>query len=226
MTRRMVNTVDELMIKYRKYGELLVAAVLLIFFLGLRLFINIFINLTVERWRFVSPAVWPNWVLIMGIILSALLFYNAIKELRSSKEEGDKDKDLPEAGSLEYEAALREEYQPAERKALSIAELEALADARAKIQEEKATASELIRLVSVLVLTFIYLYLIRIMGFITSTFLFSFAYLILLKERRLPVIIVSPILLVVVIWYIFTQVLVVPLPRGIGFFMIISNLFY
>lgn len=229
MSKVITTVIDDLMIKYRRYGELIVAIVLFLFFTGMRVFISSFMDLTVERWRFVSPAVWPGWVLLIGVVLSAFLVYNAYVGLR--KENGEVDEAEAEAETLsvedayEREMALRAKYQK-EGKILSVRELEALAEEQIKATAEKATSKELLRLLMVLVVTFIYLYLIRTMGFITSTLIFSFVYLLLLKEKRPLVLAIAPIALVAVIWFVFTRLLVVPLPRGTGFFMLISNLFY
>jgi hypothetical protein len=228
MSKVITTFLDELMIKSRKYGELIVAVVLFIFFTGMRVFIGSFMDLTVERWRFVSPAVWPGWVLLIGVVLSAFLVYNAYVGLR--KKNGDEVEEAEtEATSVEdayeREMALRAKYQK-EGKILSVRELEALAEEQIKATAEKATSKELLRLFLVLVVTFIYLYLIRTMGFITSTLIFSYVYLLLLKEKRPLVLAIAPVALVAVIWFVFTRLLVVPLPRGTGFFMLISNLFY
>lgn len=225
MSKVITTAIDELMIKYRKYGELVVAVVLFIFFTGMRLFIGSFMDLTVERWRFVSPAVWPGWILLIGVVLSAFLIYNAYVALRKENGEEAEEEQLSTEDAYEREMALRAKYQK-EGKILSVRELEALAEEQIKATAEKATSKELIRLFTVLVVTFIYLYLIRTMGFITSTLIFSFVYLLLLKEKRPLVFAIAPIALVAVIWFVFTRLLVVPLPRGTGFFMLISNLFY
>ncbi|MGM0653590.1 MAG: tripartite tricarboxylate transporter TctB family protein [Bacillota bacterium] len=225
MPNIIVEKLDFLMSKYRKYGELIVAVVLFIFFSGMRIFIGNFMNLSVERWRFVSPAFWPGWILLFGAILSAFFIYNAYKRLQAEQENDFLDK-LPEEDKTgKREEALRERFQK-EGKILSLKELEILADAKTKTEDEQATSSEIIRMVSVIGSVFIYLYLIRIMGFITSTLIFSFLYLILLKERRPLLLGTAPIVLVAVIYFMFTQLLVVPLPRGVGIFQMISNFFY
>lgn len=227
MSKAITNLLDSFMVKSRKYGELIVAVVLFLFFTGMRVFIGSFMDLSVERWRFVSPAVWPGWVLLIGVVLSAFLIYNAYAELRKEKEneEAEEAETISAEEAYGREMALRAKYQK-EGKILSVRELEALAEEQIKANAEKATSKELLRLLLVLVVTFIYLYLIRIMGFITSTLIFSFVYLLILKEKRPLVLAIAPLALVAVIWFVFTRLLVVPLPRGTGFFMLISNLFY
>ncbi|MBW6464859.1 MAG: tripartite tricarboxylate transporter TctB family protein [Firmicutes bacterium] len=225
MSKGITTAIDGFMIKYRKYGELFVAVVLFLFFAGMRIFIGSFMDLTVERWRFVSPAVWPGWILLIGTVLSAFLIYNAYVGLRKENGEETEEEALSAEDAYEREMSLRAKYQK-EGKILSVRELEALAEEQIKATAEKATSKELLRLFTIVVVTFIYLYLIRIMGFITSTLLFSFVYLLLLKEKRPLVLAIAPIALVAVIWFVFTRLLVVPLPRGTGFFMLISNLFY
>jgi len=226
MSKVITSVLDDLMIKCREYGEMIVAVVLFLFFTVMRVFIGSFMDLSVERWRFVSPAVWPGWVLLIGVVLSAFLIYNAYVGLRKkNEEEAEEAETISAEDAYAREMALRAKFQK-EGKILSVRELEALADEQIKATAEKATSKELLRLLSVLVVTFIYLYLIRIMGFITSTLIFSFVYLLLLKEKRPLVLAIAPAALVAVIWFVFTRLLVVPLPRGTGFFMSISNLFY
>jgi cytochrome b subunit of formate dehydrogenase len=225
MSKVITNVLDDLMVKGRKYGELIVAVVLFLFFSGMRVFIGSFMDLSVERWRFVSPAVWPGWVLLIGAVLSAFLIYNAYTGLRNENGEEAEENVVSAEDAYEREMALRAKYQK-EGRILSVRELEALAEEQIKATAEKATSKELLRLVLVVVVTFIYLYLIRIMGFITSTLIFSFVYLLILKEKRPLVLAIAPVALVAVIWFVFTRLLVVPLPRGTGFFMSISNLFY
>lgn len=225
MPNIILEKLDFFMSKYRKYGELIVAIVLFVFFSGMRIFIGSFMNLSIERWRFVSPAFWPGWVLLFGAILSAFFVYNAYKKLQC--DEGDElVGDLPEeCNDDEREEALRERFQT-KGKTLSLKELEALAEAKTRAEKDPSTSSELVRMISVIVLVFIYLYSISIMGFIISTLIFSLLYLILLKERRPLLLSTAPIVLVAVIYFVFTQLLVVPLPRGVGIFHIISSLFY
>jgi hypothetical protein len=223
MVKNITETIDNMMIKYRDYGGLIVAVVLFIFFFSMRVFIRSFMDLSIERWRFISPAFWPGWVLLFGLVLSAFLVYSEYQKLRARQMKGPRE-ELPE-DSYEREMTLRAKYQKGGA-ILSVRELEALADAQIKATQEKSTSTELFRLFSVLLLTFIYLYMIRIMGFIVSTLFFSVGYLFLLKERRPLVLIISPLALIAVIWIVFTRLLVVPLPRGVGIFQLISNFFY
>jgi hypothetical protein len=222
---KIMETLDDLMIKWRRYGELTVAAVLLVFFLGARLFIGEFINLQVKKWRFVSPAFWPGWTLLIGAVLAAVLLYGAYRKIKDkqaceSPETQENGRYLVE----ETESSLRGGLLK-DGRALSPRELEA-PEAASKAQEEQPTSRELVRFVLIVGLSFIYLYLIQIMGFITSTALFGFAYLFLLRERRALVLVITPLAMVAVILVVFTKVLVVSVPRGIGFFRDVSNLFY
>jgi hypothetical protein len=224
MSNKITETIDNLMLKLRDYGELIVAVVLFIFFAGLRIFISSFMDLSIERWRFVSPAFWPSWILLLGALLSAFFVYNAYQRIKL-KSNGKDESECPDCDDQERELALRAKYQT-EGRVLSLKELEALAEEQIKASEEKSTSRELIRLISILVLTFIYLYVIRLLGFIPSTLLFSFSYLFILKEKRPLVLVLSPVILVAVIWFVFTNLLVVPLPRGEGVFHLISTFFY
>ena len=222
MTRSLAKAVDVFMVKSRKYGELIVAVVIFLFFLLMRIFIGSFMDLSVQRWKFVSPAFWPGWILLLGAVLAGLLLFNVVQKIRTAQkcEEGE----LTPEDCRDEEQKLRDKFEK-EGKVLSIKELEALAAAQIAATEEPGS-TELFRLLGVVLLTFLYLYVIRVCGFITSTLLFSFAYLFLLKERRPLVLTLCPLVLVSIIWFVFTKLLVVPLPRGIGIFQSISNLFY
>ena len=219
-----LQKIDDLMLKYRKYGELAVAITVFAFFLSMRIFIGQFMDLSIERWRFVSPAFWPGLILLFGAILSAVFVYNAFQKLRL-EQEAEQTKEQPELESSDHETLLRDKFQK-EGVRLSLKELEALAEAKMRRDEAQSTSKELIRMIGTIGLVFVYLYLIRFMGFISSTLVFSFFYLVLLKERRPLLLAIAPLALVAVIYLIFTQLLVVPLPRGVGIFHSISGFFY
>jgi hypothetical protein len=66
----------------------------------------------------------------------------------------------------------------------------------------------------------------RHVGFVPSTLVFSIVFLVFVGERRWKVIASFPILLLAALLYTFTRLLVVPLPRGSGFFLELSTYFY
>jgi hypothetical protein len=182
--------VDRMMIRVRKYREVIVSGALLCFFLYLRLFIGSFMNLTIKRWRFVGPDFWPNWILNFAILITAFLLISSIRDVYlASKGAGSE--------CVEEEPAA-----------------------------EEATCNELGRTLGVVGITFVYLYLIRTIGFIVATIMFGIIYLLFLRERRPLILFSIPTVLVLLIYVVFTKVLTVPLPRGTGIFRTISNFFY
>ena len=226
MQNNLMQRIDDLMIRGRKYGELIIASVLFLFFFLTRIFISSFMNLSIERWRFISPAFWPGWILVLGALLSAILVVNSYRNLKHAQAcEQEEEKKESDCATDDSQVALLEKQQK-EGKVLSLKELEILADAKLASGKEESTSKELVRLIGVVALVFVYLFLIRYMGFITSTLAFSFCYLLVLKERRPLILALAPIALVAIIYFIFTQLLVVPLPRGVGIFATLSNLFY
>ena len=206
-----------------RYGELVVSIVIFLFFLNLFLFIESFMDLRVKRWTYVSPAIWPGWILAVGTVLAGFYVYYTYRNMRSEKAA-----QAAYAQEAEDEPAGEQPGQPAQEKktvTLSVRELEEQAKAK-MAKEEKSGPKELIRFITMIALTLVYLFLIRVLGFIISTALFGVLYLLLLQERRLWVLIVSPLAIIVFIWFVFTQVLAVPLPPGSGIFAEFSRVFY
>jgi putative tricarboxylic transport membrane protein len=63
-------------------------------------------------------------------------------------------------------------------------------------------------------------------GFLLSTMLFVFAFVLALDERRKTVLIVSPLLITAAIIIVFAKFITMPLPKGVGIFAEFSRLFY
>ena len=63
-------------------------------------------------------------------------------------------------------------------------------------------------------------------GFILSTLIFVFTFIIALGEKRRSVLILSPFLATALITIIFAKLIAMPFPRGIGIFASLSRLIY
>ena len=61
----------------------------------------------------------------------------------------------------------------------------------------------------------VYLVLVNLLGFVTSTFLFLFVLMALLKQERIILRTISSVTVSVIVWAIFRYFLVIPLPDGL-----------
>jgi hypothetical protein len=188
----MLQQVDKVMLRLRRYREIIVTGILFCFFLFLRIFIHSFVDVDVggARWRFIAPDFWPIWILNFAVLISAGILFSAIKDVYKE---------------IKDSAAKQPIGEPA---------------------TEMPTAKELGRTLGVVGITLVYLYLMPILGFFVSTIVFGIVYLLFLRERQAVTLISAPIFLVLLIYIVFTQLLVVPLPRGIGIFYAISTFLY
>ena len=87
-------------------------------------------------------------------------------------------------------------------------------------------SGSVLKLVLGFVLVGAYIYLLAPIGFVPATVLFSLAFLILTGERRWWVLVAFPVGAVTVLLGMFTQLLVVSLPRGTGIFVDLSTYLY
>lgn len=78
----------------------------------------------------------------------------------------------------------------------------------------------------ILVLIGIYVFVVKYIGALLASFLLIMALLITLEEKNFIVIITYSFLLLFLIFFVFLEILYVPLPRGMGIFRIISLFFY
>ena len=76
------------------------------------------------------------------------------------------------------------------------------------------------------ILLFIYVVIMPWIGFVLSTLIYLLVFIIALEERRKYVLAISPILVTALIVIIFTKVIVIPFPRGVGIFAAFSRLIY
>ena len=61
----------------------------------------------------------------------------------------------------------------------------------------------------------VYLVLVNLLGFLTSTVLFLFVLMALLKQKRIILRIISSVTVSIIVWAIFRYFLVIPLPDGL-----------
>lgn len=92
--------------------------------------------------------------------------------------------------------------------------------------QETATSRELLRVFRVLGILVLYAWAIPRAGFIPSTVLMVAVYLLALGQRRPLVVLSISVLLPLLVLVVFTRILVVPLPRGIGIFRAWSYFLY
>lgn len=81
-------------------------------------------------------------------------------------------------------------------------------------------------LILTIMLSLLYGFGVSHVGFLLSIFLFQLVFLMILKVRALPTLILYPIGLTAVVYAIFIKLLYIPLPRGTGIFLTFSRLFY
>jgi putative tricarboxylic transport membrane protein len=182
----------------RAEQEILTASVLLLGSLYLRINMSDFI--TGRRGAgYVDPDFWPGWLLNVIIISSAFYVLQAWRKRSASADPSGV-------------ASVAERVAPHEE------DIEGL--------HKVAVSGNLVRLVIGFGLLWAYIYSMTRVGFVPSTFLFSLLFLRFVGERRAAVLIAIPVTIVFAILGVFTRLLVVPLPRGSGFFLEISTLFY
>ncbi len=75
-------------------------------------------------------------------------------------------------------------------------------------------------------LSIVYGFSVPYSGFLLSIFLFQVFFLLILKVKKVLVLVLFPLSLTVTLYIIFIKVLYIPLPRGVGFFLTLSRLFY
>jgi len=74
--------------------------------------------------------------------------------------------------------------------------------------------------------TLAYIFAMQAIGFALATFLYVLAFILVLGERRKSVLIVSPVVVTVLILVVFSRLIAMPLPKGMGFFADLSRFFF
>jgi putative tricarboxylic transport membrane protein len=181
----------------RAEQELLTALVLLLGAIYFRLNIADFV--TGRRGAgFVDPDFWPGWLLNVIIVSSGIYAFQAWRKRSESADA---------SGIATVEQRLAE-HEP----------LEGL--------HEVAVTGSIWRLLLGFAILWAFIYSMTRIGFLPSTLLFALAFLLFVGERRPLVLVAIPVTIVAAILGVFTRLLVVPLPRGTGFFLELSTFFY
>ena len=76
------------------------------------------------------------------------------------------------------------------------------------------------------VVTLAYIFAMQAIGFALATFFYVLAFVLVLGERRKSVLIVSPVLVTALILVVFSRLIAMPLPKGMGFFADLSRFFF
>jgi hypothetical protein len=182
----------------RAEQELATALVLLLGALYFRLNITDFV--TGRRGAgYVDPDFWPGWLLNVIIVSAAVYVLQSWRKRSASTGQS-------EVASVTERIAAHE------------GETEGL--------HEVALSGSLLRLILGFAILWGYVYSMTRVGFVPSTFVFSLVFLRFVGERRPLVLIAIPVTIVGAILGVFTRLLVVPLPRGSGFFLELSTFFY
>jgi hypothetical protein len=83
-----------------------------------------------------------------------------------------------------------------------------------------------VRLVLIIILSFLYTFFVNYIGFLLSIFIFQLLLLIILKVKKILVLFLFPFIMTSVFYFIFIRALHIPFQRGSGVFITISRLFY
>ena len=161
---------------------------------------------------YLDPDFWPGWLLNLLILLTLIYLVQAIRRVRAR----------PSGSRASYDDALAKVRD------------DAPAEQQQKEKEEESeepprdTALEKnpLMLLAGFGLIFAFIWLMPRIGFIPSGLLFAVAFLLAVGERRWRIVATIPIGLMALILWVFTRLLVVPLPRGRGFFLELSTYFY
>ncbi len=212
--------------------EILIAAVSLAVFVYLRLQIG-----DLVRGRrgaaYLDPDFWPGWLLNVLILLALIFLAQAIMRARRPPEadvdaEGDADagdaavpvEPAGTAGELGAEAPSDTEASMPGDDAQP-----ASGSPEADVADSTVKKNPVVLMVG-FGLIFAFIWLMPRMGFLPSMVLFCVAFLLAVGERRWKVVVGIPTVMTALILYVFTRLLVVPLPRGRGFFLELSTFFY
>lgn len=83
-----------------------------------------------------------------------------------------------------------------------------------------------IRLIMAIFLSLTYGFGVSFVGFLISVFVFQILFLLILKVKNILVLFFFPLCQTLLLYGIFIKILYIPLPRGVGFFLTFSRIFY
>lgn len=197
----------------REYQEVVVAAVLLLVFVAARVRLDNFI--TGRRGRaFLDPDFWPQWLLTFAIVLCLVYLVTTIR--RALRWRLDP---TAAAGETPTVSSLLTGEAEAEPGAVDTPETDT-------VHEAEPERPSVLRLAIGFALLFGYIFLMGPVGFVPATLGFCAAFLLYVGERRWYVVAGFPVLIVAVVLLAFTRLLVVPLPRGTGWWLYWSTFLY
>lgn len=203
------------------WEEVVVAAVLLVGAIFLRVRINDFVR--GREGSFLGPEFWPATLLTIAIVLSAMYLVLAVIWARRQSAEV-----RVEEGTTATVTAPATAERPAVTGEATSVSVRPDADAGAGTEPpaEVAHSGGVGKLLGGIALLAALIYLLGPIGFVPAAFLFGVAFMLLVGERRWWVLLLFPVVAVTVLLGIFTQLLVVSLPRGTGIFIDLSTYFY
>ncbi len=215
------------------YEEVVVAAVLLVGAVFFRLRIDSFV--IGRQGAYLDPNFWPGALLTVGIVLSAVYLVLAI---RWARREGEAERapvpvttSPPALTGAESATTATAAAAPATAAVTNPSHgataVEAAGPAADPVPhpDQEHTGSALKMIVGFLLLA-AYIYLLDPIGFIPASLLFAVGFMMLVGERRWYVLLLFPVVAITALLGIFTQLLVVALPRGSGIFVDLSTYFY
>ena len=186
--------------RIRPFREVILAGLLVLLFGNFWLRLDTFVSGRRGQ-ALLDPDFWPGLLVATATVLSLAYLVLAILDvLRVQRGASAADGD-----------AAGERAQPT------------LSDPEAR---DVPTLARRLRALAAFVLLGLYIYAMPTTGFVPITLVFTVAFLILLGERRWWFLIVLPIGVVAAVILVFTRLLVVPLPRGSGFFLELSTYLY
>lgn len=206
---------------HQGWEEVIVAAVLLVGAIFFRVRIDAFV--LGREGSYLGPDFWPATLLTIGIVLSAI--YLVLAVISARRQSAEREVEESPAAPAEAPAAAERPAAPIGGATAVSARQEADAGATTAPAEVANTGS-VAKLIGGFLLLAAFIYLLGPIGFVPASFLFSVGFMLLVGERRWWVLLLFPVIAITVLLGIFTQLLVVSLPRGTGIFIDLSTYLY
>lgn len=102
----------------------------------------------------------------------------------------------------------------------------AAVEAETPVSDEAPPRTYPVRLFGAGALLLAYVFVMQVVGFVPATLAFCLAFLLLMGVRRWWILAGLPVLVAAFVLMVFTRLLVVPLPRGVGSFLEFSTWLY